>query len=411
MRRRADRTGRRPWPGPATPPGPVRGTRARWPSATASRGRPAAACRVVVPALRLSVDHQRPSTKLRGRFLRDELQRCGRQLERVEVDLRRERRLGLGQQQSGARLDRRRVGQHRQVGGDELHRSVGVAGVDAARRRRSRRGRPRRRRAVRASRARTGSAGRPHRAPPRASPRRRPRCSRRWPSRCRSRPARAGRAPRTCRGCCRPEGGDVGGVQAGAFAGEEVVVDRLGEQGMAERIPRLVARRRGSRIRASTAWRRPRSRSGVRPRGREHPGQQLVGDPAPGHRGGADHAAGRLVEPVQPDQEQVGEVDREGRGAGEALHPAELLDEERVAVGPGDDRADLLVGERVGVQGVDQGPDRRLGQRADLEAVEGRGAGTTPRGSGAAGGGGGRRRCGRTRRARRGPRAVGRRGS
>ena len=142
---------------------------------------------------------------------------------------------------------------------------------------------------------------------------------------------------------------------------------------MAERIPRLVARQAGLEDQGVHGLAQAEVEVlGVRPRGREHPGQQLVGDPAPGHRRGAHHAAGRLVEPVQPDQEQVGEVDREGRGAGEALHATELLDEERVAVGPGDDRPDLLVGERVGVQRVDQGPDRRLGQRADLEAVEGR---------------------------------------
>jgi hypothetical protein len=125
-------------------------------------------------------------------------------------------------------------------------------------------------------------------------------------------------------------------------------------------------------MRASTAWRRPWSRSWASDPDAASTRATAHGRPATGHRRGADDAAGRLVEAVQPDQEQVGEVDREGRGAGEALHPAELLDEERVAVGPRDDRPDLLVGERVGVQGVDQRPDRRLRQGTDLEAVEGR---------------------------------------
>ena len=62
-----------------------------------------------------------------------------------------------------------------------------------------------------------------------------------------------------------------------------------------------------------------------------------MGDPAAGDAGRADHLARGVVEPVEPDQQHVGEVvghpaARPGGGADE------LLDEERVALGAVDDR-------------------------------------------------------------------------
>ena len=335
-------------------------------------GRPSRRLGVVVPALRLGVDHQRPRPQLGGRILRDERQRLGRQVERVEVDLGGDSGLGPGQQQPGARLHGRGVGQHRQVGGDELDRPVCVAGVDervgGARHEPDLHGRPGAEHLERGLVVLGGLLGRPD------------------PHRLVTglgargdggldvvRGARVeGQLRRGAGDAAVLQGGDVGGVQARALAGEEVVVDRLGSRAWRNAYPGWLPAWRGSRMRASTPG-AGRGRGPVRrPRGREHAGEQLVGDPPAGDRRGADHAPGRLVEPVQPDQEQVGEVDRERGGARRPLHPAQLLDEEGVAVGPGDDRPDLLVGERIGMQGVDQRADGRLGQRTDLEPVEGR---------------------------------------
>ena len=48
----------------------------------------------------------------------------------------------------------------------------------------------------------------------------------------------------------------------------------------------------------------------------------------------------------------------------------QLLDEEGVAFGAGDDGADLLVGERRGVQGVDQVADRGFVEGTDVQPVQ-----------------------------------------
>ncbi len=110
---------------------------------------------------------------------------------------------------------------------------------------------------------------------------------------------------------------------------------------------------------ASTAARSPASKPALVA---DHRGEQVVRDPAAGDGGGADDLAGALVEPVEPHQQQVGQVGRQ--------HPAavpgggdELLGEERVALGPGDDPADLHVGDRVGVQLVHQPADLLVRQR------------------------------------------------
>jgi hypothetical protein len=69
-----------------------------------------------------------------------------------------------------------------------------------------------------------------------------------------------------------------------------------------------------------------------------------MGDPATGDRGGPDHPAALVVEPVEPDQEQVGEV--VGEPALAELGGHQLLGEERVALGAADD-ADQVGGREV----------------------------------------------------------------
>ena len=158
------------------------------------------------------------------------------------------------------------------------------------------------------------------------------------------------------------ERGDEVGVQPGALAGEEVVVDGFAEERVAE---------------------------GVRPAtgGGEHVGldrgaeralelgsaevgdgrQQSVAHLAPGHRDDADHATGRLVEPVEMDQQDVGELAGDLAGPGSAH---KLLDEERVALGPVDDGDVLGLGHRRGVERADETAYVVVGERLEMEPVD-----------------------------------------
>jgi hypothetical protein len=153
-------------------------------------------------------------------------------------------------------------------------------------------------------------------------------------------------------------------VEAGALAGQEVVVDRLGEQRVAELVEVVAARHQDVPL------------DGVAHRPVELGRGQLddvaqggVGDPAPGDGRGAHHRDRGVVEPLEADQEHVGQVLGDPAVASRA-RTDQLLDEERVALGPGDDVADPLLGERDRAQLVDQAAYVRGRQRLDLDALD-----------------------------------------
>ena len=121
-----------------------------------------------------------------------------------------------------------------------------------------------------------------------------------------------------------------------------------------------------------------------------------MGDPPARDGRGADDQAGVLVEPVQPDEQQVGQPLRQGVGA-ELGGLDQLLGEERVALGARHDAAQRAVGQRRRVQHLHQVADVVVGQPAEVDAASRPAAGTTRRRWCAAGAGGAGRRCGRTR--------------
>ncbi len=150
-------------------------------------------------------------------------------------------------------------------------------------------------------------------------------------------------------------------VEAHPLARQQVVVDRLGEQ----RVPEGVAVLGGDHdVRLDRGPERLVERVGGHPAGL---GEEAVGDLAAGDRHRADHLAGGVVEPVEADQQHLGEVLGDPAAPGGA---DELLDEERVALGPGDDVGEVGLGDRVGVQLADQGADLGVGERVELEPVD-----------------------------------------
>ena len=75
---------------------------------------------------------------------------------------------------------------------------------------------------------------------------------------------------------------------------------------------------------------------------RGHPGEQVVGHPLAGGGGHPDHVARRLVEAVEPHEQQVGEVLGEAPAAAEE-GADELLDVEGVALRALHDPLDVVV--------------------------------------------------------------------
>ncbi len=144
------------------------------------------------------------------------------------------------------------------------------------------------------------------------------------------------------------QGAHVGRVESSALARQEVVVDRLRQQGMAELVVVVAARHEDVALdglaHGTVEIGRGESDDGA---------QRGVRHPAAGDGCGPDDRHRELVEALEPDQEHVGEVVGDASGA----HPGgpdELLDEERVALGPAHDVADLLLGQRLGVELVDE---------------------------------------------------------
>ncbi len=162
-----------------------------------------------------------------------------------------------------------------------------------------------------------------------------------------------------------PERLAEGGVQTGALAGEQVVVDRLAEQGVPERVGRAAGP--GEDVGLDGAAQR-----GLEVGGAEagHRREQLVGDLPAGDARDPDHLAGAVVEPVEVHQQHVGElgghVSPGGPGGAD-----QLLDEERVALGAVDDLGDARLGDRrVLVDRVDQQAHVGVGEGVDLDPLD-----------------------------------------
>ena len=159
-------------------------------------------------------------------------------------------------------------------------------------------------------------------------------------------------------GPTQAQGIGVRGVQPDPFTGQQVVVGRLGEQGVPERVRRLLG---DQDVRLHRLAQRFLQRRLGHPR---YCRQLGVAHSATGRAGGPDHLPRGLVEPVDPGQQHPDQVVRQPTvGAGRDTH--QLLDEERVALGPRDDLGQLVLGHRVGMELGDQ-----LAHGAVLERLE-----------------------------------------
>ena len=126
---------------------------------------------------------------------------------------------------------------------------------------------------------------------------------------------------------------DAGAVQLEPLGGQQVVVDRLGEQGVAELVAVLAPGL--EHVVLDGGAQRGAQRDGV---DTGHPLEQGVRHPAADDGGDPHDGLGGVVEPVDPDEQQPGEVAGVGTAA-LAGGGGELLGEERVALGPPGDRA------------------------------------------------------------------------
>ena len=245
-----------------------------------------------------------------------------------------------------------------------------------------------------AARARPRSGARPRRARRRPSPRRRPGCWRAARSR-RSCAARAWRASSAAVAGTSPlpSALDVRRVQPDPLAGQQVVVDGLGQQGVPERV--AAARPTAPARCASTAARRRVVEPGGR-RGPRRRASRSWGTRRPATDGGAHHEPGGVVELVEAHQQQVGEVARAAPAA-RVGRGDELLGEERVALGALDDAA------HVAARASGRGAGRARGvatsasvSGGELETRRRRAAGAHSATAARRGGAGAGRRCGRT---------------
>ncbi len=160
---------------------------------------------------------------------------------------------------------------------------------------------------------------------------------------------------------------DVGEVDAAPLARQQVVVNSLGEQRVAE--PVGVSGHLGEHL---VVDRGPQGVVELRRRKADHGSEDLVGDAAARARRGAYDEAGVVVESVEPDEEQVGESLGQGRlDVGEA-GVDELLGVERVAGGAAYDRLDAFIGEVTGTASRDERAYVGVRQRAQLDAAHAR---------------------------------------
>ena len=152
-------------------------------------------------------------------------------------------------------------------------------------------------------------------------------------------------------------------MQPDPLAGQQVVVHRLAEQ----RVPEGVARAlRHQHVHLDRLAQRLLEHARLDSGGSR---QQAVGDPAAGDAGRPDDLAGGVVEPVEADEQEVGEVGRHPT-TGATGRSDELLDEERVALGAVDDVGDLGVADGLGVQLVDERAHVGGRERVELEPID-----------------------------------------
>ena len=95
--------------------------------------------------------------------------------------------------------------------------------------------------------------------------------------------------------------------------------------------------------------------------------EKLVGDPATGDGCGPHDASRRVVECVDPHEQQDGEVVGDGSPTG-CPRGHQLLDEERVALGPRHDAAQVVLGDRSVGQVLHEAAYVGIGQRFQREA-------------------------------------------
>ena len=156
--------------------------------------------------------------------------------------------------------------------------------------------------------------------------------------------------------------GGVLGVQPDPLARQQVVVHGLAEQ----RVPEGVAAVAGhEHVHLDGLAQRLLEVAGVEAGG---DGEQVVRDLAAGDARDPHGLAGVVVEPVEADEEEVGQV--LGKGLAHAGGADELLDEEGVALGAVDDRLELEVGEADRRQLGDEHADVVVAERAELEALD-----------------------------------------
>ena len=144
----------------------------------------------------------------------------------------------------------------------------------------------------------------------------------------------------------------VGGVQAGPLARQQVAVDGLLEQGVAE--PVALGGGAGHQHLPGDGVAQPPLDLGLGPAGGRD--QQLVADPAAGHRGHLEDLLGQVGEALDAAEEHVGQGVGQGDVGPDGAGRDQLLGEERVALGTGQDpvdhgRRDRLAGDGLEVLG------------------------------------------------------------
>jgi len=154
------------------------------------------------------------------------------------------------------------------------------------------------------------------------------------------------------------QGPGVGGVQGAALHRQQVVVDGLLDQGVAEDVG--VGLVDGQHVAGHRLAQQPHQLIGLL---LDHGGQQLVVDAAAGHRRHLQHPLGRLRERLHPGQDHVPQGRRQPGAV--QVGGQQLLGEERVALGAAQDLRDQGGGGRL-LQ--DRG--QQLGQLPAAQSVQ-----------------------------------------
>ena len=134
------------------------------------------------------------------------------------------------------------------------------------------------------------------------------------------------------------------GVQSGALAGEELVVDELAQEGVGEDVMRIVVP--AGRHEDPTVDHLPQRRPNDRRRQSGDRLEERVVDPRTGGRGDTEDLLPRVGDRGQPRQDDVPEPGRHGPLVGLARGGEHLFREEWIAVGPLPDAVD-----EVGIRG------------------------------------------------------------